>query len=592
MGLLFLILLAACGREAEPAAGSAPVSEEAAAASGNSAAKGDPAIKGTPGAVAIGDGKDAGESVTDVTLSTSGGFPIYYTTDSGDPTLDSELYSGPLTLTPSRPFLSLRENYKMMAPGVYAMETEGYPAAVVLKAAAISPDGRRGPIAVRTFFPGLDLNELFPGAPVISLVTDPDNLLDYDRGIMCEGRVYDEWLGTEDSAEVLEARLWWWIKANYMERGPEWERPAHVELFESGTSDAAVSEGCGIRLHGAVSRQFLQKAFNLYFREAYGSKKLKYELIPAAISETAGETIDIYKSVALDNGGNAAKTEKYRDSLMHDLAGEAGLNVSRLASRPAALFLNGEYWGTYLIQERYSKQYFAGHYGVDKNNVVVFKEEKLDEGRADDAALFKEYMQFKDVDLADPAAWESFERTVDVPSMIDYYAYEIYICNADWSHNKNISMWRVRVPDGSSQWADGRWRFNLMDLEFSAGLYGSMDDAADRDSFEAAKEHHPVFKAALQNPQFRRAFAERMAFLADELAYETVSPKIDRYAATFKPIEVLSSSRFHYIPKLEESDYGEISIDERHIRRFFDKRSAFVREVIVPEILEAGEELP
>ena len=49
------------------------------------------------------------------------------------------------------------------------------------------------------------------------------------------------------------------------------------------------------------------------------------------------------------------------------------LDGSTKASRPCVVYLNGEYWGLYVLEEDYSDNYFESHYGVNKDDVVVYK---------------------------------------------------------------------------------------------------------------------------------------------------------------------------------------------------------------------------
>ncbi len=537
--------------------------------------------------VKIGEGfsENADGTVSGIVLSDEEGYPIVYTTDASDPHADSALYTGPLTLAPREPFLGRRSVALETTANFTGISTDGFPQAVVLKAAAVLPDGTVGPVTARTFFPGLDLDTLFPGTAVFSLIVDPFDLLDHETGIMCLGRLYDEWVQTDDCERVRESGNYWEAVGNYTQKGREWERPAFLELFEEGSHRASFSQACGVRLHGALSRMFVQKAFNLYFRDTYGEKLLRYPLIPGASSEADGSAVAGFRSFALDNGGNDCQFNKYRDMFLHEFAADAGLDVSRLGGRPAVLFLNGEYWGVYVVQERYSKRYFADHYGIDGDNIVVFKEAELDEGIEEDYGLYGEYRSFAERDLTDPEVWEAFLRTVDIGSMADYFAYEIYIGNADWTEIKNVSMWRTRQPGHTNEWDDGRWRFNLQDLEYSAGLYGIGDADPLTDHFGLAAENHPVFAAALRSADFRGMLIERLQRLEEVFSPEAVMAKVARYKTAFDPILPMSARRFKTEFEQSTGEYGEMTRDEFHLVRFFDKRAGFIEETVIPEIL-------
>ena len=533
--------------------------------------------------------ENADGTVSGIVLSNEAGYPIVYTTDASDPHADSALYTGPLTLAPREPYLSTRAVAQKTTAHFTGINTNGFPQAVVLKAAAVLPDGTVGPVTARTFFPGLDLSALFPGTAVFSLIVDPSDLLDYETGIMCMGRLYDEWMQTDAYETVRESGNYWESVGNYTQKGKAWERPAFLELFEEGSDRASVSEACGVRLHGALSRIFVQKGFNIYFRDTYGETLLQHALIPGAVSEADGSAILGFRTFALDNGGNDCEYNKYRDMFLHEFAADAGLDVSRMAGRHAVLFLNGEYWGVYVVQERYSKRYFADHYGIDGDNVVLFKEAELDEGIEEDHALYDEYRSFAERDLTDPEVWDAFLRTVDIGSMADYYAYEIYIGNADWSEIKNVSMWRTREPGHTNEWDDGLWRFNLQDLEFSAGLYGNREAGALTDHFRLAVENHPVFAAALRSTDFRAMLVEGLRKLEEVFSLDAVMAKLARYKSVFDPILPMSARRFRTKFDQNTREYGEMTRDEFYLVRFFDRRAGFIEKTVIPEILSLFE---
>ena len=545
-------------------------------------------------------------SVSNIILFSENGFPIVYTTDSTDPDRHSRRCTGPLTLTPEKPYLAAPEQISKTMPDRYRMKADGFPTAIVLKAAALAPDGSTGPVTCRTFFFGSQPAKHFPEIDIVSLVTDPHDLLDPFQGILCRGKMYENWIIREESEAVLKNEKWWLIDANYMQRGRDWERPAVISFYESGSVHPVFTENCGIRLHGTSSRQFPQKAFNVYFRNSYGQGKLTYALFsgctsqkfsvlqknpPTSFFHASGNNRKIpgsFKSCILSNGGNAAMYLKYRDTLLHDLADSIQLHVSCCASRPVILFLNGEYWGLYYLKEKYSRHYFADHYGVRRKNVIVFKEGRLAEGNKDDIAYFDEYMSFAAEDMADPNIWYHFLKIVDISSLTDYYAYEIYIANADWRDDKNLSMWRTRTAENAGPQDDGRWRFNLYDMEFAAGLYGHEQTDPEYDSFTDASSHHTVFCAALKNAKFREMLAERLRSLCDLLSYENVSERIDFLRAGYEPVISLCSKRFCHTERKRRYAYGRTIYDEYLLRNFFSLRSAFVRGHIIPRIQAKG----
>ncbi|WP_303805546.1 lamin tail domain-containing protein, partial [Ruminococcus flavefaciens] len=121
------------------------------------------------------------------------GTTVYYTTDGSDPTASSEKYSSPLTIkdmTSEPNKYSARTDITaytdILAPD------EGVLKAAVVRAVAVDSQGRASDIITKTYFVGSANVERYKKMKVISLVTDPDNLFDYDKGIYVLGKVYDQ----------------------------------------------------------------------------------------------------------------------------------------------------------------------------------------------------------------------------------------------------------------------------------------------------------------------------------------------------------------------------------------------------------------
>ena len=180
--------------------------------------------------------------------------------------------------------------------------------------------------------------------PVVSLVTEPDNLWNYYTGIYVEGP------GANPEFPHVGANYWL-----------PWEKAASVSLFE--TDGSGFSQNCGLSIFGAYSRALSAKAFSCFFRDVYGASELNYALF-------GEEGLSSYESFILRIGGQDFLKARVRDVLITSLVAEQ-TNVAVQKYRPVVLYLNGEFWGVYFIREKINENYVAGNYNVLPEDVTL-----------------------------------------------------------------------------------------------------------------------------------------------------------------------------------------------------------------------------
>ena len=377
------------------------------------------------------------------------GVKVYYTTDGSEPTAESGvLYDTPFTLSAAE------------EETVYTYRFRAY-----------DSSGQASEVITRTYILGENLPERFT-TRVLSVVGDPDGLFGYENGIFVKGKVFDEWKAANPDAFYGGG-----VDANFQWRGSEFERPVHIECFDS-TGESLFALDGGVRVHGALSRMKNQKSFRLYARKEYDDKnEFEYPVVEA-LKNADGTLYDRYKRLLVRNAGNDNGFGFIRSELCCDLAADAGFPDVTL-SEAVAVYMNGQYMGIYWMGNNFDAGYFEEKYGTHAGQFVVLEGTGGVKVEDEDSAVQTYVDQYNDLfrtyvekDLTETATYEALQEMFDVENYLQYCAIQIYIGNVDWPGN-NVKVYRYVSPTGEYQAGtvfDGRYRNLLYDLDFGFGL--------------------------------------------------------------------------------------------------------------------------
>ncbi len=332
---------------------------------------------------------------------TCGEGEIYYTTDGSDPA-DSDtavIYTEPLKITSregdenvvsavdpvliSGNFNRPNSSRDGFICEISAPEDDAVDKCTVIRAAIKMEDGSFAGETAATYFIGTAQEHIQGIAEsceaagttlaVISISMDYDDLFDSQRGIYVKGEIFEEALEEylQEEKRVTDGETARDLDANYKQRGREWEREATITVFEFSEEEAVpvLTQDCGIRVQGNYSRSDLQKGFRLYARRDYGDNNFRYPFFGEDYVNDNGEVMDKFKTLVLRAGGNCTFTSKFNDTFWQSFLEDTACEAKQ--SRPCVVYLNGEYWGLYVLEEDYSDDYFEDIHGVGEEDVVV-----------------------------------------------------------------------------------------------------------------------------------------------------------------------------------------------------------------------------
>jgi len=288
------------------------------------------------------------------------GEEVRYTTNSDEPTVNSFIYRGPITLSKN----------------------------TVVRARVFKPGAIPGKITTRTY-----IFDAQPTLPVISVTTDSMNLWDNETGIYVLGPTY------ENSNPYFGANFW-----------EDWEKPASIEMTGvDGERDFSLN--CGIKIFGAWSRAHPQKSLAVFFRKEYGDPELK------DVQLFHSKPITSFKSLVLRNAGNDYGYTRFRDGMMTDLVKDLNTDIS--AFEPVILYLNGQYWGHINLREKINEDYLESNHNVkaSKLDLLEYNAAVLEGSDAD----YLELIGFLENNspMSD-ANYEIAAKQIDIDNFIDY----------------------------------------------------------------------------------------------------------------------------------------------------------------------------
>lgn len=434
------------------------------------------------------------DNAVTVAITAGEGETIRYTTDCTTPNASSQVYSGELSISKN----------------------------TVIRAAAFRDGYLSGDVATATYlFRSDGVNHALP---VVTLVTDPDNLWNSKTGIYATGDQFDP--DAASYADTLKSATYYQAKfATEEQVDTIWEKPAAFSLFDDNGKQV-FTQNVGIRIAGSFGRGRAQKGFNVIARKEYGKGSMEYPFFE-------NRPYTEYKAVVLRAGAQDQNRSKIRDELASGLLEGTDINILYQAYRPTVLYLNGEYWGVYFMKEKRNRFFVAQHENTENNVDLAIGKGFKQRSYGDNSDWVSLYEYATSHDLSSAEAYAYVSERMDVDSFRDYMIAEIYNGNTD---TYNFQYYRLK---------GGKWKFIFYDF-----CWGFQSPGHETLAFRMGKTPSDVcsaklFAAMLQNKGWRDSFCrrfgellntafapERVSALIEEL-YGYVEPEIKREREKF-----------------------------------------------------------
>ncbi len=335
------------------------------------------------------------------------------------------------------------------------------------------------------------------------------------------------------------------IYANPGGDGQPWERPASLELINpDGSTDFQIN--CGLRIRGGFSRSTgnPKHGFRIFFDNVYGASSLKFPLVPGdptAAKEFQKFDIRTFQNYSWSFQGDGGNAIFVRDTFSR----QTQIDMGELSSHVVYyhLYLNGQYWGLYNLDERPEANFGASYLGGNSSDYDTIKVSP-DDGYIIYATDGDTDAWFKLWDLADKglAAGNSeqinnttyqkmlgnnangtrnttYPQLLDAVNMIDYNLI-IY-----WGGNLDAAISNFLGNDKPNNWfgfrdrtgAHGGFRFVVHDSEHTllnvnenrTGPWNAGNSSVAGNGFQYSSPQY-IFQQCIYSQQFKTLFADRV----------------------------------------------------------------------------------
>ena len=473
------------------------------------------------------------EEIT-VEITAPAGSRIYYTVDGSTPDAENGiLYEEPVKVTnvcgsPNvYSAISTVSAYQEYAPLTTVDK------AFILQAVAVNDRGETSGVTCGSYFVAMEEKAMYRGLPVLSVTTDPAGLFDYFEGNYVTGVDYENALAAD------ELRF---DSANYYRGG---EIPAHIEYFEADRY-LTCAEDVTLSLRKDGNLDFGQKSF----------------FIKGEVPEKTSELYDFLKDgVLILYGGGRDYAAKSRQCLEEELLREqTGFSMGEM--KGCMVFVDGEFWGLYLLRRGLTRELFAGNCGCSPEEIRLVENSYPSQTAPE---LQELYRLVTEQDAAQPGIWQRILALMDTGSYLDYYCAGLYFGNPQFD-SFSTTVWRQEDGDGGA----GKWCWEFNDATDTLGC-SKLSNYSVNTYLCPGVSGDLFLQGLLRNPEFAEAFRDRMRQYAEELTEEKAAEKLTPLLEQYRVAVAATVERYG----LRQTEEGYLNDGDR-ILEYFASRGEYI----------------
>jgi len=404
---------------------------------------------------------------------------------------------------------------------------------------AFSPDKIPSTVTNRTFI--VDASPA-QGIATIFLTAEQDELWSASKGIWSLG----------SPADTVPPH---WGANFWRDR----EAPVHVELNDGITS--LFSADMGAKNHGYAGRFNDQKPLDIQTSSPYGDGDISGVLF-------AEKPAREFEKLLLRNGSQDWKNTLLRDPMGSLLALRSGIDAQ--GYRPVRVYVNSTYWGLYQLREKSEESFIASNYSINEDAVEMIGAlgRPLQGSSAEWNASVARTLEHT---MTDDSVFAAVTSAFDMPTLLKYWAFEIFALNVDWPGN-NLKVWRAGA-------AHPKWRFitidNDLSFENSLESYVNMFDyvlSPTATSWANQPEATAIFRGCMQNTGFKHRFLSTTAdYLNTAWSESQTTTLLDSLAAQIAPEIPLHQAKW-------PTSALQWDKEVLRLRKFFEARPYILRQ--------------